>query len=1402
MSDYVLPTAGNLTTLRKQHHKSEIYGSFLRPEILWSGVANASFSRGETDLTFVSGSGDWGNVESDMPVYVGTSPNAKDIGILRVRSKSSGDGGVTGTLTVARNVFTVNAAYYLSVPNDHPLFPKYPLIVGDPEDADFRKDGDIAYSNQNEFTEPIVVAGPHQANFIDDTLGYWEIQSQLPNSYSTMTGTIMHSYTATAIPNTGVTISIDPGTGAGTIRFSTPGQYWIKYTGMDTLGNVQKTYRFYYAHSTDPTSEHYPNVDFEAATITGDYDQGGWSAQLVFSDNATLADIPDETLGIVWHRPIYDNSEEVITLNPDGVNTLICGYVRQENLTDNLQQGADKATLTLETVQSVLNNHFMFSVSLAAVPGSPNAWFEYDGTLTNGRAVHHLWKWHSNFLQIADVMNLMENTDLRAYAELEDGTLYSMADSLLRDRGIRYHVVSDKSGRVWITPDIQLLTDSERSALDTVFEFDKEDISGEITIVRKPPDTTPFVKTSGFYWDGSFTFASTEECPNPPCPTPEPFCSSAPTTIPSDDGPSVQNYDTQTFRSQAHANEIVGRFYGKANNPYPEVRIPLHGNYSGVLDVAYPLFWVLDINSDDTLRGFSWANKNLIAKNITLVVNTAAGFVRCDAVFEPEVFADPGVAGYCYDDIPTDSGDDDGGDVGDIPIATGASTWWRYLSQPDWEERDTEDCLDLIQDEWWPAKQGSSNPENAILWRSGIGYIKYSTDAGYNWTDVTPATDPPNAAGDSPAPTAGDLTYVMLESNQIYTDEFGVVAKWQNGSGEWRSWIAYTFDDGTTWDWEPLGGTGLELFVNQAAPGWATFVDTTLSEQVDANTMVVIGEDDVSEAFAQLVGIASDGTPTILDTVNFNGYGAINDPRDSVYLPNHDVAIISTAVDWQQNIVNGRPNLQVVRNSAGSISFGAQVFTDSVGVPPAQILVLDDTTPYTVVAIYSQDNFASGTTYYIKKYQYDALTDNFTLINTTTSVEAGIRIANRSQHVAPIYNTSGDMTHAIHLGFEFNSDEIKTQLVSLPIIGFVGSPKTLVNTVGTPYSNWANKYAANKQIVNMEENLLVASYCGQSGSDAGIAHVAFEVNTGTGALTVGTPIERTVSTFSPVVENPTIVKLSSGEILSAYDLDGTQGVFTINVSGTTLIDNADDILISIGSALSARLMTNNIIFISGGTDFGANYTTLRYGGSGEGYGLGISLGKDMGETLYATYFDGSTLKCAIYDILTLVLLGTIDLGSATQAQVESKVRAVWPYSPHRDEDTVVIYGAFTDGTPQAVTQYSSLGASSSILISGATAGRNGYCGSYVESILGDRLAMICGISTKLYVNESPRGVLPDVVDINPHNLKTTAFTAFVASGEANSKMVWRAPSPYNTWGNITSNHGTGEGVWALEIIGY
>lgn len=1410
----------DLNLLRAENHQIEIYGTFLVPDVLWTAQVNATPSRGDTTFAFDNGSGtNFTAIEPDMPVWVGSTPGGRDIGTLRVRSITSGDGGVTGTLTVARNVLTLVNNYYLSFPNDHPLMPKYPLIVGDPDTADFRKDGDIVYSDQNENLAPVVVAGPHQADFLTGLSITFD--PHLENSYPMAPGATITTYAVSCVPSAGFSDTINTSTGVGSIRFAATGKYWVKYTITDSNGTSQSSYRFYYIHSTDPTAPDYPFTDFTCSSINGQWDRGGWSANVNFHADADLTDIYDKQLAIIWGRASYGSIKNTnITLWQEPVRNLITGYLRQSEIPRNLATGVNTVSWTVETIEAVMNSHYMFSVSLEAVNTSPSAWYEFREELTNGRAVHHLWLWHSTLLQMTDVLDLNINTDRRAYAEMEDGTLYSMADDMLLNKGIRHHVVSDALGRLHVTPDISLLDSSERAALcTTVQAIDALDESTDIVISRNPINRTVMTRVSGFYWDGTFETTPTDECPDPPCPAPEAYCGLAPTSQPADEGPTIINLDQQTLKSSGHAATLAGTLFARENALYPDVKVNYHGLYAQVLDVAYPYLWTMTLTGTETLRGITWAAQELICRSVSLTPNHQNGTIKCVANFEPVVDGTPGVLTDCLDELPEETGDDD--ETGIIPfgeaLVTGSSVYL-YCGDNNWLLRTPEDVLDLTKDFRWPIRQGSqASCQDAILWYVGSGYVKRSVDAGQNWSDVTPLSNPPNDSGDSPAPTAGGVDYMFVEGNPFVNGQFAVLARWQNAGGDWRSWLLRTDDDGGSWSWvsidpgsaagsytlldslatsTPVNETGRMSAAYVGSGNYAACVDSDAGPTIEifnttGGTITTLNYDETidggllgSGAFTQVLEVDPNVTPTSGRVLVVFAASAQSNPLDP---PDYYVYGLVVTVSNTGNLTYSAP-IAIPGTGTGTSQLGNITLLktlNSGGNAAEFVLVWGDSTGAALnvrrIGVTNTGGLNWGSS------------NTFTGVAFPSNVQIG--------QYDPDYFV---------LGFADFYDGDKPKLVPFRLTSGVFSQGSTV----TVSSNAA-------YVAPFREGVYRIGYNGLGTND--MVYVWIDNTTRSMNLTpvTGNSITNSISLGSPVVLNPkgevgacALARYTTDTFaLFAIDFDSVASevyyaVQTITNVGGTINVVADRLDLLTFAAGAATTNTNpNILFTSTlNTLYACDHDnqiliTPPGGGSNDCKVLDASISKGSGVYIYITKLLNDALYLDAYTLSTLTQNNTLGLGSATESQVNNLtykafVTAVWGL-----DGEAYVYGRLPDvgGNVVHIAYTNDSGVSLAQVVAGYG---TDFVGALAIDYVNRPYHIRCTATSSIaYYQLTQKSALPFNTYVNPHAIAVSpAGVLYVAAADAGTAMVQRSVDFGASWGDMTFNHQNVEAVWAVETL--
>jgi hypothetical protein len=1359
-------TAPQETKLRAEKHKLTPYLSILKHRVLWSALVNSdALAQGDVSIPFDGGSGlNFSWVEPVQEVWVGTSAGADDLGRARIKGISSGDGGITGTLTVAKSPITWQNNAHLTFIHDYPVKPKRPRIA---TDETFYKDYDIAFDWP---PTPVCIAGPDRAEFLEGASLVFNVDLSL--SYPVASGaSIASSFAASVVPSAGVTVAVSAATGIGTITFTQTGQYWAKFSCTDDNGKTQVTYRWYDIASPDPTSEDYPVVVSEIPDITHAWASGGWECSFSVHESATLSDIPDKTAAILWGRWTYDGVDGPISFAPDSSSIVMGGFIRQDSFSKSMADGEAPVRFKMSTAHGVLGQKYNFSVSLEAVNATPDVWWKYDSSLTVGRGVHHLLAEHTTALERMDVFGLTNITTKRAYVEIPDNNLFGAASSLSNNRGTREHLVCDIMGRMHLVPNPQFLSDADRAGLTTTAAVTATDRS-LLEIDREQENQVCLTYVSGFVWDGTFDENG--------APDAQSVCAIAPGDDAEDDGPQVERMDYQTFASQQEANDVAGRVHSARNNAYKSIEVAFQGNYLGVLDSAYGEQWEISLLTTETPREIVLTNRPIYPRVVQASV--LDGVVTIIATFEAEAPSLQGKFTNCPVLPPL------GGDSPDIPdeddlgggLLSAGSVKYKSPLGNSWATRYAGAVSDMAIDPYWNSKQDSTASEDAIVVIGGVGYLRRSTDAGKNWSVITPGTDPPNDAGDDPAPTAATVDYNIIEASQAVESEWVVIARWQNGDGDWRSWFLYTDDDFATSSWSSAGGGYTELAIPSSYDAGELH-----NTHADYQQILDMGNDRLVAMWISLGSVGQAHTRVaLIDTANgtvleVGGSGGSLGTRVMAIAKLTDTTFAAIQEVTDSYVLVAR--VYDISGDEASSWVGEGEIPDHLGISDMPTVVsiarLSDTT---FIAAYNVDEDGN---------------DNGMVVHCTFDEVDTITFG------TPVVFHSGAVNYFVlleglvgtHLYYQ---DDSLTDLR--------GAMITASGTVLTVFSS----------VAVLANSVELISACILTGDKAVVVYAdtadsnhlwSRVVTLGTGTAVMGTDYEIKNAVVTAVYAAET--GASSGVV--AY----RHGTSTLSYTRFTV----DGHVLTPGSEVDypitgfLPLITNTpkgLVYVGADENNDDRVTFYLPGiGGGSAKILGLSLGKAEGFLAYITLWDGVELAIRVYELPSVALLDDIYLGDATEDELDNREKIAFPYSPWGfSDDFVWVYGrmfnpAGLSGLSHII--YSLDGALTFALLDDSL---GAYHVSSLTEQYGTVQAMVSLLNqSKLYTGNLSgiqlRSTLPISGYINPHGTTYDWLeqVIYAASGVAGAVVVVKSSLPYDVWTDITYDHGA-TAVRSLEIL--
>lgn len=1390
--------------IRSEKPTSVLYLTTYVPLVLWEAQINdAAIGIGETSITFDGGSGlDFSGIGEIQEVLVGSTKGDDDIGRLRVRAISSGDGGITGTLTVARHSLILNDDYWLTFHLDYPVKPRYLQMQddGDPVNAYVLMDGDIAYANQNENTVPVVIAGGHRADFIRD--GSWVVTPPFSDSYATADGATITSYAASVYP-TGPSVVVDSGTGDCTITFTSPGPYWVKYTVTDSNGTSQDSYRFYYAHSDVPTNEHFPHYEFSLESMSGDF-SSGWSAQLQFKTDVGVGTIPDNALSILWQDMRFGETLSPKTPFADNSTTLLAGYIRANTDEETQETGVGKLLFTLETVHAILDRIYSYSVGMSARP-TVGKWIEFDGDrLTVGLTIHTLWRWCATVMEVNDVYGVTDNTDLRAFSEIQDGSVLGMASNMIGS--IRGRITCAKNGALHIVPEQQMLPDQERFSLPVAAFISEEDFSDTFSITNEDVNVTSQARVTGEYFDGTFYVPNEAEdnCDDPPCrceeypcPNVVKVCAVAPGPIPETEGGSPVSLGGQVFASLDHGKQIVGRFLAKTNNHTPEFRVTLRGHYVPFLETAFNQRWLVTLPSESNRRGIVWENYQVYLTSVVCRYDEERGFFVSDAVFEPDSPGFDGELEECPDPAPRDI------DVPDYEIPpptiytqgyhgvwTANKTHYMRDGSSSWTLLSSTIVDDMVIDPW----DVEFPYTNTTLWRCGGGFVERSVNGGSVWSDVTPPGPFEHA------PSVSDITFTKLSSNFSYQGNYACVGRYNDGV-TWYSWICYTADNGSTWTVEPLGP---QTTLNGWVPsGSVSAIDTVEYQHPSIS-------DRWSRYFATmsptLLGISGDWyvdaepdgdyeyvlAATVISrsgtTLTDEGSASI-DPGNNYHFPENvgdrGSAVPISATQFVTVACPPDPNGNNVIFTVVDASGGAPVYVqhhqtvdtpweDTFGNGLDAIIAhaLDDGRVVALVSpplsseIYSiiYDPItnssgswidASGVYMYQSQYVSGTVFITQTANNEVSLFNAEDGTFGAGIEMEPGYGSTVTFGDYVNIGagrgllvYWISSNDVKAVLVDISgmSLSLVGSPLTL-NYSADSYQISAAYDGEHVVLVSYRSSTNSSTYYKNALGVAGDVLVDY--------------------TYCETVVDGYVVAHSHDNYWYAHGPGG------VDINGTM-------------SLLSP----------------GGSYTDTGYTEQGEAKVLGVSIGPyGSGGVAWVTLWTGDRLYLERWDLATMAMVTQSDLGPCTEAELDGRIYSAFPMA--YSDSVCYVYGRMLDpvgfvGTYHLLRTGNSGGSFTVVPTGWAT---NDSAGAAIITQSGEIFAIrnIIDGGTELYRGNFDGVSLVSSTPANtvaPKGMAIRVYDGFLYAGEwtPGPSQVYAASPPYNQWSDITFDHDTTEGV--------
>lgn len=466
-------------TIRKDGYSIDLYFTPFVGEQVWTGIVASTPTFPANALSISGGSGTIANVKRGMRVVIETSG-----GLFKGETHIRAAGTISSTLIPIRETSkgTINIASGDRIRVYNAIYLQDKLVSADPS---FSPDS-LAYSAQNSTVPPIAISGGHFVAFVDSGQTYATIQFAGSTSYTVdpdSGSSVTHEWVFPSATGTTTKTTANP-------SFTFPVGYHIgSHTVTDATNSATWT-QFVMGHVYDATTRPHRCV---VNNIDASLDSG-WSASVQLFEDASLSDIPDRCMGIVWSQETYFGTVQSFgNVVPSRSHIKAVGYVaRDTNRFDPVN-----STVTFDLISPLARLQQLPGYSKVMLnTASPDLWREIED-LTIRRAVIVLLRYYTNLTEIFDFFYDAEDYDFPRFY-LQKNTPYAQVNELAD--GVDARFVVNRTGRFMVQQRQELMLLNTRSALTTTLTLLTPDIS-DYEFSRDHFRTVELLEARGFIAD-------------------------------------------------------------------------------------------------------------------------------------------------------------------------------------------------------------------------------------------------------------------------------------------------------------------------------------------------------------------------------------------------------------------------------------------------------------------------------------------------------------------------------------------------------------------------------------------------------------------------------------------------------------------------------------------------------------------------------------------------------------------------------------------------------------------------------------------------------------------------------------------------------------------------------------
>jgi hypothetical protein len=587
-------TSPQLAYYRTPGKWSTVYAAIYKPPIVYRARINQTFTTLDQvlSLTYDTGSGTLADVLPDMELWIGSSSDTYDKGIVRLRDRDATKFYISEVSEVnfADNDFLTVVAH----------FPPWARPVRVLTNGTVYMD-ETLYSDQHTNWDPMPNMGPNKVAELTGS----SVNVGFDGSTSFCVDSSISSYAWTCST---ASASSGASTSTVTFQFNSTGWHLVYLTVTAANGKSFWGVRFVYIwNETHPPSPAIINSANQQA------ESGGWTFEISMFTQASLTDFYDRAMVVVFSKDHYGSSQVNIGPVSGAENVKLIGWIDGE--THQIISEAGKVTFSAATAHKFMGRIPSWPDGVQYVSGTPALWTRVKD-LTVDKGTYHFLRWRSTITRIMDV-TLTGDTRLTQEVSSSSQNLWGQLQELTWAQiYARPGVNSLNQLSIQIHP---CLIPYASRTFPTVMALTDDDYQDDFEIERSVVDEVSIVDMSGVIVTAPNTGVAKFAL------------------APGHSLPHYGEWDLQTnllLSSQSQVITLAGLYRSWRNNPFKSIPLKLVAPIA-LIDCFPNQRCTISIPSSSNLRGFSYSG-GVIPTSVGMVHDPDTGYLYWEVDFEAE----------------------------------------------------------------------------------------------------------------------------------------------------------------------------------------------------------------------------------------------------------------------------------------------------------------------------------------------------------------------------------------------------------------------------------------------------------------------------------------------------------------------------------------------------------------------------------------------------------------------------------------------------------------------------------------------------------------------------------------------------------------------------------------------